>query len=234
MSSGRQLTLDLGHRPAMGRADFLVSDANRHAVAWIDRWPAWPGPAVAICGPPGSGKSHLAAAWRAASGAIGLAVEDLEVAGLQDRLAAARTCALDDAGAIAGHEVREEAALHLYNMIAERRGGLLLLDRLPPARWPLALPDLASRLRAAPSVAIEPPDDALIEGVLDKLFADRQLTVDAAVIGFLLRRMERSLDAARRVVDRIDEHALASKRPITVPLARAVLEDMEASTGKDP
>ena len=39
-----QLPLDLGHRPALGREDFLVAPSNQGAVAWIDRWPDWPGP----------------------------------------------------------------------------------------------------------------------------------------------------------------------------------------------
>jgi chromosomal replication initiation ATPase DnaA len=156
----------------------------------------------------------------------------LAVAGLDERLGQARACVLDDAGAIAGRAGREEAALHLYNMIAERRGGLLLLDRQPPARWAIELPDLASRLRTAPAVEIGAPDDALIEGVLGKLFADRQLAVEPAVIGFLVRRMERSLDAARRLVARIDERALAGQRPVTVPLVRAVLEELDSQSGE--
>ena len=60
-----QLVLDLGHRPALGRADFLVSQCNAEAVAWVDRWPDWPAPGLVIWGRAASGKSHLGQVWQA-------------------------------------------------------------------------------------------------------------------------------------------------------------------------
>ncbi|MEE8443775.1 MAG: DNA replication protein, partial [Alphaproteobacteria bacterium] len=72
MTESAQLPLDLGHRPAMGAADFLVAPCNRDVVAWLDRWPDWPGPALAIHGPAGCGKTHLTHVWRAMSGAVTL------------------------------------------------------------------------------------------------------------------------------------------------------------------
>ncbi|MBM3560518.1 MAG: DNA replication protein, partial [Alphaproteobacteria bacterium] len=67
MSGGpaRQLALDLGHRAAFGREDFLVAACNAAAVHWIDLWPGWPAPGLALWGAPASGKSHLAAVWQA-------------------------------------------------------------------------------------------------------------------------------------------------------------------------
>ena len=121
----------------------------------------------------------------------------------------------------------EEALLHLYNVVAERGGHLLLTARGPVARWGVALPDLASRLAAAMSVAVGAPDDELIAGVLIKHFLDRQINVDPSVVTFLLGRIERSFAAARRVVAALDEAGLAEKRGITVPLARAVLQRLE-------
>ncbi|MGB8274330.1 MAG: DNA replication protein, partial [Alphaproteobacteria bacterium] len=69
MSPGRQLPLDLPHRPALGLEDFLVAPCNVGAVRWIDRWPDWPGPVLAITGPSACGKTHLAHVWQARSGA---------------------------------------------------------------------------------------------------------------------------------------------------------------------
>ena len=89
------------------------------------------------------------------------------------------------------------------------------------------MPDLASRLAAAMSVAVGAPDDELIAGVLIKHFLDRQISVDPAVVTFLLGRMERSFAAVRRIVAALDEAGLAEKRGITVPLARAVLQRLE-------
>ncbi|MEE8272861.1 MAG: DNA replication protein, partial [Alphaproteobacteria bacterium] len=208
-----QLPLDLGFRPAMGAADFMVADSNGAAVGWLDRWPDWPAPALVVHGPAGCGKSHLTQVWRARTGARALAMADLSAADLPAVLGAAGEVAVDDAERVAGAG-QERALLHLYNLVNEAGGHLLLTGRAPPARWRLGLADLASRLRAAPAVAVGEPDDALLAAVLVKLFADRQLRVGDEVLRFLLLRMERSFAAARRLVAALDDHSLAASRPV--------------------
>jgi len=221
-----QLALRFEHRPAMGEADFLVTDSNLEAVAWIDRWPDWPAPALTVHGPPGCGKTHLTRVWRARSGASMAAAGELRVADVpalvtrgEGRVALERP----DAG------VDERALLHLYNVVAERRGTLLLTAEAPPARWGLRLPDLASRLAAAPAVAVRAPDDTLMAAVLIKLFEDRQIKVGQDVVDFLLLRLERSFAAARALVAASDEAALAARRRITIPLVREVLDRLGVS-----
>ena len=221
-----QLPLDLGHRTAFGRADFLVAPCNEAAVAWLDRWPNWPGPALALCGPPRSGKTHLSEVWRARAGAVMIEPRDLASATVAERLAGRRAAVVDDAD-----PADEEALLHLYNLLAERRGHLLIVAAEPPARWRIALPDLRSRLLAAPAVAVEPPDEAVLGAVLVKLFADRQLAIGEDVIPYLLVQLERSFAAAEAAVDALDAASLAEARAITVPLARQVLTRL---TGPGP
>ena len=218
-----QIPLDLPHRPAMGAADFLVAPCNRDAVALLDRWPAWPGPALVVHGPEGCGKTHLTHVWRALSGAAAIARHALKPDAVPDLLGGARAAVVEDADA----GVDERALLHLHNLLAEDGGHLLLTARTAPAEWGVALPDLASRLAAAMSVAVGAPDDALIGAVLVKHFADRQLSVDPAVVTFLLARMERSFAAVRSLSAALDAAALAAKRRITVPLARDVLRRLE-------
>ncbi len=232
MSGGhRQLRLDLPHRPALGRDDFLAGAANAAALAWIDRWPDWPTRALAIYGPPGSGKTHLAGIWAARAGAVTVGLDDLGRREAPRLLGTAAACVID-AGTWEGEVALAEAPLlHLANWLAQGAGGLLVCSRLPPARWPVALPDLRSRLSAMAAVAIAPPDDALLAALLVKLFADRGLRVPAAVIDHLVRRMERSCAAAGRLVEVIDAASLAARRPVTVPLVRAVLDDAAAVPG---
>ena len=226
MTALSQLALDLGHRPAMGMADFLVAESNQAAVGWLDRWPDWPGAALAIHGSRGCGKSHLTRVWAARSGAVLLDAEALDRIDLTMLPAGRPAVAVDDADRIAG-AVAEETLLHLCNLVAERDGFLLLTGLAAPARWPLSLPDLTSRLKAMPAVAVGDPDDPLLAAVLVKLFADRQLAVGEEVVAYLLPRMERSFAAARRLVAAIDDASLAQRRPVTVPLARTVLAELD-------
>lgn len=221
----RQIPLDLGHRSAMGEADFLVAPGNQDAVAWLDAWPEWPAPALILFGPQGSGKSHLAQIWRARARANLLDVDDLRSDDLPDLLHPTRTAVLDGAQRVAGDPVLERALFHLYNLAKESGGHLLLLADNAPVNWVLRLPDLRSRLLAAPAVGMTAPDDSLLMAVLVKLFADRQVRVGEDVIEWLLTRTERSFANARRVVDRLDREALAEKKPITVRFCRQVLGD---------
>lgn len=213
----RQLAFDLSYRPALGREDFLVTTCNADAVKWIDRWPDWPGPALALTGPAGCGKSHLGAVWQAMSGARNAANGDVQ----DPARAGGGHWLVDDADTAIG----EDALLRLYNVTAEAGTTLLLIARRPPARWGVKLADLASRLRAAPVTTIRDPDETAIAAVLVKLFGDRQCAVDPDVIAYLLPRMERSFAAARDMVARLDRAALAGRRRITVPVAREVLAE---------
>jgi chromosomal replication initiation ATPase DnaA len=218
MSPAGQLAFDLGHRPALGREDFMVGPANADAVAWVDCWPDWPGPALVVHGPPGCGKTHLASVWRARTGAEMIATAKA----LQSVLEAPSPGACF---VIEDKAVSDDGAglFHLFNRLADNGGHMLLIARDPPARWRGRLPDLISRLTSAPTAAISAPDDAMIGAVLAKLFADRQLRVAPEVIAYLVSRMERSFDAARRAVAAADRASLVRARPITVPLMREIL-----------
>lgn len=224
MSAPRQLPLDLPLPAASGPADFLVTPANAAAVAAVEGWAAWPAGRLVLVGPEGSGKSHLARVWAERADAAVVAAADLGRADLP-ALAGRGRIAVDGAEAVAGAPAGERALLHLANLLGEAGGRLLLTARQPPAAWGLGLADLASRLAASGLARLEAPDDALLAGVLVKLFADRQLAVTPAVIGYLLARMERSLAAAGGLVAGIDARALADRRRVTVPLVRAVLQD---------
>jgi DnaA regulatory inactivator Hda len=222
--SGRQLTLALGHRTALGADDFLVGESSREAVAWIDRWPDWPVAGLVIAGPAASGKTHLAEVWRRRSGARAIAARTLGRADVAE-LARAHAVVVDDADRSAAEgDLDERALLHLFNLAREQGGYLLLTGRSPPARWALALPDLRSRLATLPVATLAPPDDAVLAAVIVKLFADRQLRVEPEVVAYMVNRLDRSFAAAAAAVDVLDRAALAQRRPITIPLARGALD----------
>ena len=216
-----QLVLELPHRPALGLEDYLVSGSNAAAVALVDRWPDWPAGAAVISGPPGCGKSHLANVWRMKSNADAVAAAHIAIADVP-QLAASGALIVEDIAA-----TRDEAALfHLLNLVREQRLAMLLTSALAPGDLGLALPDLRSRLNALPHALIAPPDDALLRAVLVKLFADRQLSVEPQIIAYLLVRMERSMEAASRLVAELDHRSLALQRAVTRSVAAAALESL--------
>ncbi|MCF8483245.1 MAG: DnaA regulatory inactivator Hda [Rhodospirillum sp.] len=228
MTPARQLPLNLVWRPALGREDFLVAPCNAAAVALVDAWPDWPAPAVCLHGPPGSGKSHLAQVLATRTGAKILvpgAWEDKDPLGLFEDGGVLVLEDLDEA------PLPETPLFHLLNACRQARGGLLLTGSTPPARWPVALPDLRSRLAALPAERLGEPDDELMAMVLLKLFADRSADVDPGVISYLVARMERSFAAVRDLVERADALALSERRRITVPLARRALEARNPEAG---
>lgn len=235
-----QLTLDLAGRPALGRDDFLVAPCNETAVAWIDRWPDWPGSVLCLTGPAGAGKTHLAKVWQAACGAEEVLPEALLAAGFNPLQGA--TCRyLEDADRHLADAAEpgdlERALLHLFNATRERGGQLLLTAADAPTRWPVALPDLRSRLGTVQTAGLREPDDMLLQALLVKLFADRQVQPSPEVLTYLVARIERSFDFARRLVEAIDRASLRAKRPVTLPLAREVLDQLlqerEEKEGED-
>jgi chromosomal replication initiation ATPase DnaA len=214
-SGARQLALALDHVVSFAREDFLAGPSNAAALATIERWPDWPDRVLALTGPEGSGKSHLAAIWSQAAGARFVAARALETADLPATLVTGALVVED----LAENRFDERALFHLLNLAREQRAFVLLTAQRPATTWRVGIADLASRLRALPSVALMVPDDALLRAVIVKLFADRQLAVDAGLTSYLATRIERSFAGARSAVEALDREALSRQRPVTRALA---------------
>lgn len=224
--TSRQMTLDLAGAPRFGVDDFMVSASNEAAFAAIERWPDWAAPWLLLTGPRGAGKSHLAAIWAERAGARIVSAAALD--GVDPSTLAAGPLAVEDADQIGGAEA---ALFHLLNLMRESGAPLLMTAGSEPSGWGLRTPDLLSRLRLAPTVALEAPDDALMRAALVKLFVDRQLSVDVGVVELLALHLDRSLDAARRCVEALDARSLAERRRITRAMAR---EAVGAGAQRDP
>jgi chromosomal replication initiation ATPase DnaA len=208
-------------QPVFDRANFIVSDRNREAVAAVDSWPNWPGGRLVLLGPEGSGKTHLARAWAARTGAAVASDHGIDLA-----RAPVGPILVEDVD----RGVADDALFHLINR-ADAGGSLLLTARTAPRLWSARLPDLRSRLNALFAVEIGAPDDTVLEGLLTRFFRDRHIRPEPELLPYLLRRMERSATAAQALVSRLDEAADASGRPITRALAREVLGAEDRSDG---
>ncbi len=215
----KQLAFDLPLDPRFGREDFLVSPSNEVAYARVEGWPEWPDTILLVVGPKGSGKSHLASIW--ATSAHAWTIDAFEVSGERvPHLVSNGALVVEDAD----RGERDEAALfHLLNLARERRASLLITCQTPPDLWGLRTPDLLSRLRLAPSVSLDAPDDALLKAVLVKLFVDRQLVVDTSVVDYIALRIERSLAKAAEVVTLLDREALSRGRRVSRAIAAEIL-----------
>jgi len=211
----RQLVLALDHAESFARDDFLAGPSNAAALALIESWPDWPDGVMALVGPEGSGKTHLASIWAEAAGARVLSAKLLEHGDLPAALATG-ALVLED---LEPDDLDEPALFHLLNLAREERAFVLITARAAPTTFPVTIRDLASRLRAISVVALAAPDDALLRSLIVKLAADRQLAVDEPLVNYLANRIERSFAAARAAVMRLDEEAMRQHRPVTRALA---------------
>lgn len=215
----QQLILPFEQLPTYDAKDFIVSSANEEAYLWLNCWPNWPHPCLAIYGEGGCGKTHLSSIWQTRSKARYLTAQDFNTIGLEALFESPFLFILDDAHLIE----KEEKLFHFYNHLMSIKGSLLFLSKSAPAHWGTALPDLSSRLNAIPAIKIHSPDENLLAQVLQKLFSDLQLKVDEAVISFLVKHMDRSFESARLWTSALNRFALTQKRSITVPVVRELL-----------
>ncbi|MGY5779126.1 DnaA regulatory inactivator HdaA [Rhizobium sp. LEGMi135b] len=225
--AAEQLPLAFTHDPANGRDDLLVADPLSAAVKIVDSWPNWPSPVVILAGPVGSGKSHLASIWAERCAAVHIH----PLAGSDAAVAAANGPVIFEDVDRLGFDDTE--LFHVINSVRENGTSLLMTSRLWPMSWPVTLPDLRSRLKAATVVEIGEPDEELLSQVIVKLFADRQLYIDDKLVLYIVNRMERSLNAAQLIVDRLDRLALARGTRITRLLAAEVLNELGSSGQPD-
>jgi chromosomal replication initiation ATPase DnaA len=212
-----QLPLAFTAAPSYEAVDFHLSDANRAAYDAVMQTPRWSGYGMRLCGPAGSGRTHLAHLWAAQEGARFIAAPEN---------AQGPHLVLDDA-----FRIRDEAALfHLLNRVRGEKGRILLVFDETPLAQRFTLPDLLSRLNALPQARITQPDDALLAAVLAKQLSDRQLRVAAEVVDYLLPRLPRSFADVRDFARMLDAEALSRHRSITPALARELLARLGKET----
>jgi chromosomal replication initiation ATPase DnaA len=216
--TSHQLPLMIPARMAYDEASFLADASNEKARVWLQRTEVWPDRRLALWGGSGRGKTHLLRIWLGRHGAE--LMDGPALAGFPG-IASPGGVAVDDAD-----QADEAALLHLLNTARDLERPVLLASRLPPARWDVALRDLASRLRAITAVEVEAPDDDLLRRLLLRWLTGRGLVADASLHDRLLLRLPRSPEQVLRAVERLDEAATVSRRrEVSAAMVRAALAD---------
>jgi chromosomal replication initiation ATPase DnaA len=222
----RQFALPFARAQDFSEAGFLQAPCNEVSWAWLAQTPDWPQARMAIWGPEGSGKSHLLQIWARRQGGSLLRGPALRFTGPEPAAAA-----VDDADLAPEHDL-----LHLLNAMAELHRPVLLASRSAPARWPVALPDLASRLRAMLAVEILPADDELLGAMFARLLRERQIRVGEEMQAWLRLRLPRTQAAMHAAAALLDRLTLRIGSGVTWPVARevvAALQDPPAAARRD-
>lgn len=205
----------------------VVAEANRDAARLLTNWQSWPGGALALVGPKGSGKTHLALAWALEADARELSPTDAPDAGAALYEETAGRLLIDDADA-----ARDEAMFWRVLDLARARGGaVLLVGAAPPCAWPASLPDLRSRLAALPVARLGEPDEALLEVVLRRFCREQFIHLSDDAAKYLARRLPRTFAAARDLVALIEAGLAKPARPVTLKVAKRALEQAQARWG---
>lgn len=192
----RQIALPLDELRGGGSSSLIITDANATAFAGLGNAAGWPGRCAILVGPARSGKSLMA---RYLSGQGGNVIDDAEKAGA-------------------------EVLFNAWNRAQESGNALLLVSRWRPVDWNIALPDLRSRLGAALLLEVSPPDDEMIEQLLQKQLADRGAAISIDALSFVKRRIERSYAAIEAFARNANALAMAENSPVSLALVKKVME----------
>lgn len=214
----RQLTLPFLESSQLYCAeDFCPAPSNAAAREWLARPQAWSNGRLVLWGEAGCGKTHLLHVWAQAHDA-----KVIEGSALRGLIRPQGPIAIDDADL-----VLEPASLfHLLNAATEEDVPVLLAARQPPMRMSYKLADLSSRLRASASVEIRAPEDDLLDALLTRLAAARQLNLPPIVHNMLLLHLPREPAFYREAIARLDRLAMDRGMRITRSMATEVLAEI--------
>ena len=180
--------------------------------------------AIFLWGAEGSGRTHLlkaaVAAVRAASAPSLYAACAAETR-LPEDVAAYDCVAIDDVETLG--DAAQIGLFNLCNAMREKGGALLAAGKLPPARLALRH-DLCTRLAWGLVYEVHALSDDEKAQALRRRALERGFMLADEVCSYLLTRAPREMSALLAVLDALDRYSLEAKRPVTVALARELLQ----------
>jgi chromosomal replication initiation ATPase DnaA len=185
---GRQRPLAFG-APTLSTAAFIASDETEEARRALGGWRDWPGGVFALVGEAQCGKSHLGRVWAEEVGARVVAGAGLDMREALSGEPPLRLC-VDD-----GDRAEARALFALLTRVEREGGAVLLIGASPPGEWPVALPDLRSRLKACAWTRVRPPEPALLAQLLIRHAAAAGYRLEPEAARWLAARMPRAFES---------------------------------------
>jgi DnaA family protein len=201
----KQLLLDIRPAPAP-TLDNFVPGRNAEALHSLRQTAGGSGEVrfVYLWGAGGSGKSHLLAACADLAQQHGLnlvTADDVQML-------------TDDA---------QISLFNIYNRLREAGGILVASGDAAPMQMGLRA-DLATRLSWGLAYQLYPLSDEEKAQALKSHAAERGMRLPDEVVDYCLRHLRRDLRTLMSTLDALDEWSLVSKRPVTLPLLRQLLQ----------
>lgn len=192
----RQLLLDITALPRFHASRWLTTHGTEQAEKALELVLNGTMHCLCLYGPAGGGKSHLLALAASRGAEVGDKLELLEAE-------------------------EQERLFHAF----QAKKPVVVASGMPVAQLTNLLPDLKSRLLTGIQVEVSPPDDDDLRVMLKHWAEVMQLSLPDAVVDYVLVRAGRSTHELAALMARLDALSLEQKRAVTVPLARAVLEE---------
>lgn len=211
----KQLPLPLSWSFSRDVKDFIVSDCNRYAFEWLEKWPLTiHSQVVCLVGEHESGKTYLAHIWAEKMGATWFRNVDMcyDTISSEFEQISNKFFVLDNAD-----EVKNEFLLfYLFNIIKSSGAYLLLTAKNYPNTWDLELEDMRSRLSTVDVIQINKPNDAAISLIISKMLFQRGLIAPDDVITFIANRIERSYASIAYWINRIDTSLIDRNHKLSI------------------
>jgi chromosomal replication initiation ATPase DnaA len=198
--------------------DFYVSTNNFSAYKLIESWPQWSSRYVNIFGPSGCGKTHLANIFKKKINSFFIKASELNNSSLP--LIKLKECLIIDDYK---NNIDEKLFYSVLNQSHQSNQYVIVNSLKPIKLLKIELNDLKSRFDNFIDIGIDLPTDDLIRVILTKNFSDKQVNIEAKLLEYVLKNIDRSYEDIFDLIDKVDALSLSTGKSININLIKKVL-----------